>query len=1005
MGSHLHLKGFFVKILTILLFVTQFAFGQGTGALRGKVFDKTTNEKLPGANVIVDGTSIGTATDLDGNFYIRNIPIGEQKIVISYIGYDPQTMVINFQANKTVEQDFKLSAIALEGEEVVVTAQALGQLQAINQQLASDKISNVVSEARIQELPDFNAAQTISRLPGVSTLESSGEANKIVIRGLAPKYNQITVSGISLASTGSTQIGVSSQGGTAGQLSNDRSVDLSMMSSYMIKTVSVYKSLTPDMNANAIGGVVNMELREAPSEFHTDLLFQGGYTAKSKTYTNYRFVGSVSQRFFDDALGVYLMGNMESYDRNADNMDAGYLITSSDAGGELYRPVRVSSVTLNRHIEERKRYSANAIFDYRVPSGSIKLVNMFSRLNSNTQEYRTIYNYVNNDLTFRYREGENDVDVALNSLEYAGDFDFVTVDLKFANSYSRNNLPEAPQSEFYQTRGVNSSTENTVPQDLTYLISYGGPTVNYLNTLTLFSSDYKENGQTYRGDFKFPFNVGSAFAGYFKVGAQYDYTLHKNAQNTPYVTVGGTNTIQSAITNGLLERYPGLIYNSGVGRFPATSFTTTDTEIYDEPFLDDKFGSLLWANNSSLLTDMIYYVAGEPAFSSYNATATEPGGWFDGYFQTLPNKYKYDERYYAGYMMSELNYSDLMIVGGARYEKVKGFYEAYNLRDGRDIASQTYYVVNANPENEFWLPMVQAKYNVTDWLDVRAGYTQTLARPDYNQLSPHFTISYSSGSVWATNPDLKPAQAYNHDLIFTLHSNELGLFSVGGFYKEIKNFTYSTQYPLYATAPEGIKTIYDYDIGGTNPTPGTMLYTYINTPYTAYVRGIEFDLQTRLWYLPAPLNGILLGVNYAHMSSNATYPWRNARTTFIPPRTTVTAVFDSTRAGRLINQPNDILNAYFGYEIGGFSARLSFLFQGNAVSYVGNFTEQDGFTRDYFRIDASVRQVLPWFGMELYLDVTNINSETNTSAQQSIGGFTNEQNYGLTGNLGLRYRL
>jgi hypothetical protein len=96
---------------------------------------------------------------------------------------------------------------------------------------------------------------------GVSTLESSGEANKIVIRGLAPQYNTVSVEGVKLASTGSTQMGVSVLGNTSGSISNDRSVDLSMVSPYMIKTISVYKSLTPDMNANSIGGSVDMQLR------------------------------------------------------------------------------------------------------------------------------------------------------------------------------------------------------------------------------------------------------------------------------------------------------------------------------------------------------------------------------------------------------------------------------------------------------------------------------------------------------------------------------------------------------------------------------------------------------------------------------------------------------------------------------------------------------------------------------------------------------------------------
>jgi outer membrane receptor protein involved in Fe transport len=349
----------------------------------------------------------------------------------------------------------------------------------------------------------------------------------------------------------------------------------------------------------------------------------------------------------------------------------------------------------------------------------------------------------------------------------------MSVSLKAANQYSRNNLPEAPQSEFIQTRGVGSSTPNTIPEDLTNLISYGGTDNVYLNTLTLFSSDYKENGQSYLGDFKFPFGFGADFVGYFKFGGQYNYTTHKNAQNTPYATIGGTNDIQTAITNGILQQHPELIFNSGINRFPSTSFTTTNPAIYNDSFLDNNFGSLIWANDASLLSDIIYYVSGDPQFSSYNATATQPGGWFDGYFQTLPNTYKYVEQYYAGFLMSELNYGDLMIVGGARYEKVKSLYEAYNLKDGRDTKSQQYFTVTANPENEFWLPMVQARYKATDWFDLRAAYTQTLARPDYHQLSPHFTISYASNTVRASNPDLRPAHAYNHDLIFTFYNNEL----------------------------------------------------------------------------------------------------------------------------------------------------------------------------------------------------------------------------------------
>jgi hypothetical protein len=100
------------------------------------------------------------------------------------------------------------------------------------------------------------------------------------------------------------------------------------------------------------------------------------------------------------------------------------------------------------------------------------------------------------------------------------------------------------------------------------------------------------------------------------------------------------------------------------------------------------------------------------------------------------------------------------------------------------------------------------------------------------------------------------------------------------------------------------------------------------------------------------------------------------------------------------------LNISFGYDKGGFSGRISYVFQGNAVTNIGGYPEQDGFSKDYYRWDASARQILPWWkGLQLYLDVTNLNNESDVSAQKSIGGFTNQQFYGLVANLGVRYNL
>ncbi len=1008
-GTHFFGRALFIGGMLILFAAPSL---MATGAIKGKVFDKDSKDALPGATVLIKGTSLGTAADLNGMYSIPNAPSGEQTIVVSYIGYVTMSAVVVILEDLTVQHDFLLQAAAVQGQEVIVTGQAQGQMQAINQQLSSDKISSVVSEARIQELPDQNAAQAISRLPGVSALQSSGEANKIVVRGLAPQYNSVAVGGIALASTGSAQIGATSLPGlTSGSINNDRSVDLTMVTPYMLKSIQVYKSLTPDMEANVIGGYVNMDLREAPSGEHGDFLWQSGYTQKSNTYGNYKAIASGSDRFFDDELGVYILGNIEQYDRSSDNMNAGYVTASSVQSANGYRPILVNNVTLNRHQETRKRYGGNVILDYSLPFGSIKSVNMFSRLNSDYQDFNTVINYradlVNKSLGFQYRRGDANTDLAVNSLQFTNDFGFVSVDLKAANTYSRNNSPLSPYFPFFQngaTSGFNNSLTNVAPEDLAHLVNYGSDTTTYLGSMNLFSSDYHENDQVYKGDFKIPMTFASSFSGYFKFGGEYRHDLHTNNQNTPYIQISGSNNINTIVRNAILGMYPGLLFSSTTRQLTGSNFTTTDPKLLSS-FLGNKFGSVYWAANPGVLNSIVdYFRANGSQFLDPNDPTG--GGWYDGLYQQLPNDYRYIENYYAAYLMSELDFGpDLMVVGGARYERTKGEYSAINMMDERNPVSQKYFPVTVYPENQYWLPQVQAKYDFADWGDLRYSYTQTLARPGYTQLSPHFNISSDQQNVYAGNPNLKPAQSYNHDVQLTFHSNELGLLSIAGYYKEVNHFTYSTSYHIHSKAFYDAHGVTGLDslnsFAPLQPHDDATLYTSINSPYKAYVRGIETDFQTRFWYLPFPFDGIILGVNYTRIWSKAQYPYFDE----VPSGRQVIYV-DSSRSERFIFAPDNIYNISIGYDYGGFSGRLAFVFQGNSVTNIGAFREQDGFSKDYYRVDANARQKLPWLkGLEVYLEVTNLNGESNISAQKSIGGFTNEQFYGLVANLGMRYTL
>jgi TonB-dependent receptor len=501
--------------------------------------------------------------------------------------------------------------------------------------------------------------------------------------------------------------------------------------------------------------------------------------------------------------------------------------------------------------------------------------------------------------------------------------------------------------------------------------------------------------------------ISSFVSGYLQFGGEYRYNEHHLDQSTPYISInrGSANNtdINAQVVSAILQSHPNLVFGK-TNQLLASNFTSSDSKLINS-FLDDKFGGIYWAPDPTVLNSIMDYISHNPALRAYNSL----GGWFDGPYQELPNDYKYIEKYYATFLMSKLEFgSDFMVVGGARYEEDHGLYDAYNMEDERNPAVQPYFPVSAYPWNHYWLPMVQAKYDILDWADLRYSYTQTLARPDYTQLSPHFNISADSPhNIYGGNPELKPAQAFNQDLMFTCHSNELGLLSVGGFYKEIDHFTYSTAYHLHSKAVydkfgvTGLDSLASFAPFLTGADDDATLNTFINSPYKAYVKGVEIDFQTRFWYLPAPFNGVTLGINYTHVWSQATYPYFDEKAA----RGVITKFTDSTRTGRLVFQPNDIVNASIGYDYKGFSTRLSGVFTGNSVTFIGAYPEQDGYSKDYFRIDFSARQMLPWTGLQLFFDANNLNGESNLAAQQSINGFTSQNYYGFTANLGIRYDL
>ena len=354
-----------ILLLSSLQAAEVYAQTAGTGTLQGTVLAAGTKQALPHANVVVVGTNNGTVTDLSGQYIIRGIEPGKRKIKVSYVGYTTKELEVTIKAEETNELKITLQETTVEGEEVLVTAQRQGQQGAINAQISSNKIANVVAADRLQENPDANVAEAIARLPGVSLIRDGGEGVALVIRGMNPSYTKIYMDNVLIPTS-----------------------NLSGLTQYNLQSVEVFKSNTADMRGDAVAGSVNLRMSEAPVGFKTSLNAMGGYNNLNDYWKNYKFIANVSNRFFDDQLGVVFSLDAENTNRSNQTISAGYETKTVAPPGQL-APMFATNINLNDIKRLNRKSSVSLMFDYKL-SSTTKLT--FSNLYSHTdQENKSVY--------------------------------------------------------------------------------------------------------------------------------------------------------------------------------------------------------------------------------------------------------------------------------------------------------------------------------------------------------------------------------------------------------------------------------------------------------------------------------------------------------------------------------------------------------------------------------------------------------------------------------------
>ncbi len=1004
----------FVKACLIFIWlISSTIFSQGV--MRGIVVDSLTSKPLVGANVFLIGTSLGNATNLEGEYSITTIPAGAYNVKISYIGYKSKTVGINIKKDETLQLNFELTPDVIEGKVVYVTAQASGQAAAINQQVRSNTIINVVSEEKIRELPDANAAEAIGRLPGVSLIRSGGEANQVILRGLSEKFTNITIDGIQIPSTDSTE----------------RNVDLSTISQSSLAGIELYKALTPDKDGDAIAGSINLVTKKAPAERKVRVEMKGDYNELMNSAKQYDFAFKYGERFLNSFLGVQLFGNLENRVRSSENFDLNY-----NQGLNNQTDYAISNFIVQFNNEIRKRNGFSLLLDLNTPDdGSIRINNVYSGTKRDifisTRDYPTSSGGTTSGSSVNYSAQDQIEEIKTFSSAVTGDNYVSGLALNWGLSFAQSSseFPYDFLADFLEPSLLRDSVvisgmdqTPTIKNNPELLVPYA---TNNFKAATLYDGYYstKNNYDKQRvlylnvaRDYLF----SSLFSGQLKIGGKYKIQDKSNLQGkmySPYYlgswqafNINPNGSIQPKNLSGTyFDTFYQNYLKSSSNVYPSFYYFLNSNpdsrDIFNKYTLNpivnrDKLKQWYELNKNGVdQNGKSYEYMDDPTAKTYNYSITEKVG--------------------AAYVMNTLNIGQkATLIAGLRVESENNNYiSRYSpvQTGGFPIPPDASRDTTASHKETVWLPNFHVNYRATDFLNLRIAAYRALARPDFNfRLNTYFAWrdvqAGGSKQLLLGNPQLKDAKAWNYEINLSYFGNEIGLVSLSAFYKNITDMYHM----LNQLNTSGSGLIQYLGLNWKSLHTGTYALTVpYNSDKPTKVWGFEFEHQINFTFLPGLLQNFVLSYNASVVRSET----HIIATTIDTVKYYVEGIpvpfyrYDERvidKKQNLENQPEFYGNISLGYDIGGFSARVSLFHQSQ---YNVSFTPSgvgDIVSNEFTRLDLALKQKVNDY-ISVLLNVSNLtNVKEGDSLYDRVNGYkilNTQQRYGITADFGVILQL
>ena len=886
-----------IKFTFLSLTLCASAFPQQFGGIRGQVVDSDFGQPIAKASVTIMGSPFGAITDDQGNFTISGVPPGVYTIQTRAPSYIPKTVPdISVAAGAFNEMRFESVAEIEEMEELVVPGEIekASETGLLTERQNASAVMDMIGQDFISRLGAANAGDAMKRMVGTSVTDGK----YVAVRGMPDRYVNTLMNGGRLPSTDPDK----------------RAINVDLFPGSILESINTYKTFTPDQPADFTGGSVDIRTRTFPDkpsfgtgftvEYNSQatlnpdfLTYNGGGTGLFGGKANSR---QIPQNVINTVTPI--PGNLNFNDpakvasnlEKADTVNSAMRQMSPVIGLTNKAPPPNMSFNLQGgdsiELGQYEKVGVIGAFSYRnkysyygngtrgnlflIASTNTNTPGVFSATNQVSQQAQGTQEVLWGGLTGLSGQWDKDHKASINVMynrgaddnatqraepqdsglqtDYQQIIDYGQRSLSYLQVIGEDTFEEARNFKINWNGGLGQAQLQEPDQrQFTYGLTSTGtyfdldattsPFDVTDETLQRFQRQLTENSYYGIVDFTIPMFEEKERTDAFKTGFYQDYSQRDYSQSSFNYPYGFSPT----------PKYPS-----------QESYTPTNGETWADVFLTPERSGLInptGVDGPYMMSYSIFNQAGDPA--------ANPG-----------TDYNASQGVTASYLMADFKpFPQLTLVGGARFENTN-----LKIFGATNLPSRYFGDFNgfSKIQQLDLLPAVSATFELTQGVNIRMAWSQTLARPSFKEMGPVITKDFTADSYFIGNPNLQLSQANNYDFRVEWFPRAGEVLSLSLFYKDL-------QAPLEQTS------FYD-DITDLN------FFKYVNAP-TGTIRGLEFEARKRLDQLSSTLRQFSLFFNYTYIASSV-------------PVTGQAAEFVDQSTRPLQGQPEYVINAGLNYD-------------------------------------------------------------------------------------------